>query len=120
MNSKLIVKNLFQFQFQLKLYHWQTRSFSRHKATDELTVSLLKFIDTFIESFQGKYGRVESPKLLEFGEINDSNAMEYLLDNFLLFLDDLYIYLEHDQFLLNQIDEIKTDVTQTRYRFTLN
>ena len=62
MNSSKIVENLFKFQLELKLYHWQTKSFSRHKATDSLVPELLEFIDKFIESYQGKYGRVKSPK----------------------------------------------------------
>ena len=31
-----IVRAFFTFQHELKLYHWQTKSYSRHKATDKL------------------------------------------------------------------------------------
>jgi len=119
MQSNLIVEQLFKFQLQLKLYHWQTKSFSRHKATDSLMPVLLEFIDKFIESFQGKYGRVKSPLTIKIEKISDSNATEKLLNNFLKFLDVLYEYLSPDEYLLNQIDEIKASINQTKYRFTL-
>ena len=42
---------------QVKLYHWQTMSFSRHKATDDLVTSLDTNIDKFTEAYMGRYGR---------------------------------------------------------------
>lgn len=115
-----IVKCFFTFQLQLKLYHWQTMSYSRHKATDDLNSSLLDFIDKFIESFQGKYGRVSNPGSVNIDfNINDDNATEDLLENFSTFLDKLYKILEEDNYLLNQIDEIKTEINKTIYKFSL-
>jgi hypothetical protein len=37
----------------VKLYHWNTRSYSEHKATDELHDSLSKHIDKFVEVMLG-------------------------------------------------------------------
>ena len=42
---------------QIKIYHWQTMSFPRHKATDELVGKLDDNIDKFVEVYMGKYGR---------------------------------------------------------------
>ncbi len=42
---------------QIKLYHWQTDSFARHKATDETLKELDELIDTYVETYMGKYGR---------------------------------------------------------------
>ncbi len=39
---------------QIKLYHWQTKSFARHKATDDLTAALDLAIDNFVEVYMGK------------------------------------------------------------------
>jgi len=42
---------------QIKLYHWQTRIYSRHIATDKILEELEKHIDSFVEIYIGKYGR---------------------------------------------------------------
>ena len=45
---------------QIKLYHWQTRVYARHIATDQILEKIEKNIDSFVEVYIGKYGR---PKL---------------------------------------------------------
>jgi hypothetical protein len=45
---------------QIKLYHWETLSFPRHKATDELVTNLDANIDKFVEVYIGKYGVLNS------------------------------------------------------------
>jgi hypothetical protein len=42
---------------QIKLYHWQTRMYARHVATDSILEKLEKHIDSFVEIYIGKYGR---------------------------------------------------------------
>jgi hypothetical protein len=42
---------------QLKLYHWQTFMYARHKATDDVIQGLDESIDLFVEVYMGKYGR---------------------------------------------------------------
>ena len=42
---------------QIKLYHWQTRVYSRHIATDKTLENLDNAIDTYVEVYIGKYGR---------------------------------------------------------------
>lgn len=52
-NSKIMVGFL-SILNQIKLYHWQTKSYARHKATDELHSQLSSLVDEFIEVLQGK------------------------------------------------------------------
>ena len=40
----------------VKLYHWKTRSYAIHKATDELYTKLNLHIDSFVEVLLGKQG----------------------------------------------------------------
>jgi hypothetical protein len=47
----------FLLQTQLKLYHWQTRNYARHVATDKVLGELLEHIDKYVEVYIGKYGR---------------------------------------------------------------
>lgn len=49
-----IVKIFLQFLITIKLYHWNTFSYSTHKATDELYSKLNEGIDSFVEVLLGK------------------------------------------------------------------
>ena len=42
----------------IKLYHWETRSYAQHEASDRLHESLSKHIDEFVEVLIGKYQNV--------------------------------------------------------------
>jgi len=46
-----------QLRDQIKLYHWQTRVYARHIATDTMLEKMEKNIDSFVEIYIGKYGR---------------------------------------------------------------
>ena len=49
-----IVKTFLQFLITIKLYHWNTSSYSTHKATDDLYSKLNEGIDSFVEVLLGK------------------------------------------------------------------
>lgn len=49
-----LVASMLTIRNQIKLYHWQTHRFSRHKATDDLVSSLDENIDKFVEIYMGK------------------------------------------------------------------
>ena len=48
-----IIKVFFNMTSMIKLYHWQTKIYARHKATDNLHSELLSSIDKFIEVYMG-------------------------------------------------------------------
>lgn len=104
---------------QLKVYHWQTGIFSRHKASDELGEKLDANIDKFVETYIGKYGR---PKFTAKNQVihiriyNDSEASK-LLREAVQWLTRLNI---KDTDMLNIRDEIVADLHQTLYLFTLH
>ena len=108
---------------QVKVYHWQTNSFARHKATDDLVDKLDEHIDKFTEVYMGKYGR---PKFtaktsnLKLYDVTD-NRGHLLLEQGIHWLENkLPGYLgKKDSDLLNIRDEIIADLNQVRYLFTL-
>lgn len=118
-NINKIVKFFFTLQLLIKLYHWNTLLYSRHKATDEFLENFAKKIDKFTEVYMGKYKvkpSVENIKL-DISFLTDDN-MILLLNQSRDFLNDLNNYkLESD--LLNIRDEILADVNQTLYLFNL-
>lgn len=118
-NINKIVKFFFTLQLLIKLYHWNTLSYSRHKATDEFLENFAGKIDKFTEVYIGKYKvkpLVENIKL-DTSFLNDDNII-ILFNQARDFLNDLNSYkLESD--LLNIRDEILADVNQTLYLFNL-
>lgn len=50
--------NLLELRDKAHLAHWATQSYSEHKALGKFYDGLLDFVDTFVETYQGKYGRL--------------------------------------------------------------
>jgi hypothetical protein len=122
MKEELIIKFM-TLQQQFKVLHWQTKSYSRHKAYDEIYSNLGDFIDDFVEIYMGKYGRVEF--LSGEGNINLKNTNTLDLNNFLKenieWLKSLNDKLKSDgdSDLLNLRDEMMGEINKLRYLLTL-
>lgn len=52
--SKLL-QNFFYYQNLIKVFHWQTKSYAQHVASDQLYTTLQTLIDQWVEVYQGKY-----------------------------------------------------------------
>lgn len=108
---------------QIKLYHWQTRVYSRHIATDKILEGLEKSIDSYVEVYIGKYGRprvsgknasIALHNLTEAGAIRLVNAaIRYLQGPLTKSLKP------NDNDLMNIRDEMVADLNQLLYLFTL-
>ncbi len=109
---------------QVKIYHWQTMSFARHKATDDLVSSLDENIDKFTEVFMGKYGRphfTSKNSSIELFDGKDEKGAAILVESIKWLMVDLPKKLKKsDTDLLNIRDEIVADLNKARYLFTLN
>jgi diphthamide biosynthesis methyltransferase len=122
--SAEIVHLMMTLRNQVKLYHWQTMSYPRHKATDDLVTKLDENIDQFVEVYVGKYGR---PKLsgktstIRLRNHSDKEATELLREAIEWMTTDLTRRLKKtDTDLLNIRDTIVADLNQTLYLFTFN
>jgi hypothetical protein len=115
-----IVTSMLFIRNQVKLYHWQTHSFARHKATDDLVASLDTNIDKFVEVFMGKYGRprvVRTTPLRNFTEAEAKKFVERQVSYLTKVLPKKISPADTD--LLNIRDEILADIHQVLYLFTL-
>lgn len=123
-NAHAMIPVLFRFRQQLHVYHWQTTSFARHKASDELLGSLTGFIDKFMEIYFGKYGRVAFPTEvnIKIGNMSDENGMRFLDEMINYYIEVLPTYLnaKTDTDLLNLRDEILGSTNQIKYLYSLH
>ena len=125
-NSKKanIVKMFLEMIHMVKLYHWKTKSFSEHKATDELHGRLSEHVDKFVEVLLGKdQSRVQM--MTDKMDVLDTDNIKEFKDKIFKYRDflmDMNIYFDtrRDSDLLNIRDEILGDLNQFLYLLTLN
>jgi hypothetical protein len=118
-NINKIVKVFFTLQLVVKLYHWNTTSYARHKATDQFLDKLSTNVDKFVEIFIGKYKikpylsniKLDNTYLTDVGIID-------LLIQFRDFLNSISTNIK-DTDLLTIRDELLGDLNQTLYLMDL-
>jgi hypothetical protein len=106
---------------QIRLYHWKTKSFSRHKATDKYLQKVEPIIDAVIESLQGgRETRINDSFTSKFITLTDQSATEYL-KRCRFWLENRFPILlnENETDVLNLRDEILANLTRLMYIFTL-
>lgn len=115
-----IVTHLLTIRNQVKLYHWQTGSFARHKATDDLTAALDLNIDAFVESYMGRYGRPTVSGSIKLHNFSESAAKSFVAKETKYLQTELPRKIgKDDTDLLNLRDTILGDLTKVLYLFTL-
>jgi hypothetical protein len=119
----MIVTNLLTLHNQLKINHWQTKSYAEHQALGGAYDEFSDLIDEFIEVFMGKYGRIESRDgfKIELSNYKDLSPMD-LCDKYVDYLvNELPKGLENtDTDLLNIRDEMLGQLNKLKYLLTLS
>lgn len=123
MGCENIIKLFFHMSNTIKLYHWQTTSFARHKATCELFNNLQPLIDDFIEVYMGRYDRPSFPDgfKLNIKELSDDSAVELVQEYIDYLKNELPKYIKSsDTDLFNIRDDMLSNLNKVQYLFTLN
>jgi hypothetical protein len=113
---------LLQLQNQLRIYHWQTDSYAAHKALGNAYEDLDESIDSFIEEFMGKYGKLRSDKGFNITLKNiDESDINNVINTAIEFLSkQLPTLLQKDDTnLLNIRDEMLGILQRLKYLLTL-
>lgn len=122
MNIHSNVNFFLSLQCQLKVMHWQTKGYARHKALDETLSSLSELIDTFVEEAMGKYGRFkleEETKNIKLSNLNEMDVKS--MCNTVIEALNQYNeqFEETDTNLLNIRDEMIGLFSKLKYLLTL-
>ena len=122
MNAQDTVMFFLKLQAQLQLLHWQTTKFARHLAYGDTYNTIQPLIDSFIEVYQGKNGRIyfeDTSQTISVCNIDD-NELETYLDNCIDTLEEVSPLLQtNDTDLLNLRDEILSAINKLKYLLTL-
>lgn len=118
------VQFFFQMREQIKLYHWQTHSYARHKATDEVLDSLDKIVDEYVEIYMGKYGRPRvnaRTSVVKVGNMNEKGAARFVKACIAHLQGPLVKGLKPtDTDLFNLRDEMLGELNKILYLFSLH
>ena len=115
-----IINGLLRIQQQLRILHWQTKSYARHKAYGKTYDELGDLIDEFMEVQMGKYGRFElQDKTIPLENLEEMTVSDFI-DDSIAFLTDLTNKVDpKDSDLLNIRDEMLAKMNRLKYLLTL-
>jgi hypothetical protein len=113
----------FMLRDQIKLYHWQTSLYARHKATDDVIKALDEHIDLFVEVYMGKYGRphiTKTTNTIQIKNMADKTAVKFVKEGISYLEGPLTKSLKgSDADLANIRDEMIAELNKLLYLFTL-
>ena len=113
-----------QLQSQLRVLHWQTKSYAEHKALGKAYEGLDGLIDQFVEIHTGKYGNTLGNPNFSFSVNNykDSNSLGVINNAIYYLTHEMPQKLDstQDTDLLNIRDEMIGVLNQTKYLLRLS
>lgn len=126
--QKEITIRFLEILVMIKLFHWKTRSYATHKATDELFEKLNTNMDSFIEILLGKNGGVRTNlmkqktiRLIDFIEQNSFKREIEIFKKYLVELNNNSTLKEMSNTDLFSIrDTILGDMNQLLYLLTFH
>jgi len=111
---------LIKIQQQLRIFHWQSETYAQHEAFGEAYKELDGLIDSFVEVFMGKYGKVRAKVTYNIELDNLSDSVNVYIDDFIAFLTKLGDDISDiDTDLLNIRDEMLAVLNKLKYLLTL-
>jgi DNA-binding ferritin-like protein len=115
-----LVNLLLSLLIIIKVYHWKTKSYAEHKATDELYSSLNESIDKFVEVLLGKDDSRLNMKnhTIDITDPSTKNDLKKIINEYRILLEDKlenYIPMKGNTDLYNIRDEILGDLNRFLY-----
>lgn len=110
--TKIVIECSLDFLNNLKLFHWNTHSYSEHMASDELFEDLVKKTDKLVESLLQNRVPIKTSITLN----TDKKSFMNKLNSFKKIMKTVSLPEE----LYSLRDEILIDIDQFEYRLTLH
>ena len=108
--------NLLNHQIVMKLYHFQTKIYGAHKASDAYISKYADTLDRFLEVAQGIYGKVTLKKYSLAGSSHtDDNIIKHINGMISYWRTKINDVLDNYTDLINIRDELVADAEQLKY-----
>ncbi len=123
-----VLRNFIQYMMEahhiIKLFHWKTKSYATHKATDNLHARLAELIDRYVEVFIGKLNynlNMSEHSVMNIKDIDSNEQLEKYIYDLIDFLTEVHkkVDLDKDTDVLNIRDEIVGEFNQFLYLLKL-
>lgn len=117
-----IIGPLIQLQQQLRIFHWQTTSFSQHKAFGKTYDALDGQIDEFVETYMGRFGRAKPTVTysIQLKSLTGDDVVIDTLNSFIEYFNSMNEELSDATDLLNIRDSMVGELNKLKYLLTLN
>ena len=106
-----LISKMLTMQSQLRIFHWQSKTFAQHEAFGKAYESLDELVDDFIEVFQGTRGVVKTKGKFNLQLCNLTDC------------DPVELINEHIEFLSNDLTNLKDEMiavlNKTKYLLRL-
>lgn len=101
---------------QIKLFHWATMSYAKHKALDDLHATMSEHVDRIVESYMGRLKKQPLKKFtIETKATTDTSKMEAYLETERDKIAALCKKWDAYPDLQNIIDEMIAEMNKTLY-----
>ena len=105
---------------QTRLYHWQTPVYIKHKAAGNYYEAMDGLVDKFIETYQGRYGRIMyQPFQANFQNISDEQFLVELAKFVDFLATKMPAAVQRDTDLMNIRDEMLGTTNHAIYLLNL-
>ena len=109
-----------QLRNDIKMYHWQTKSYPYHKISDDLLSTIDLLSDKFVETLLGRMGtRPNMNSSIEIQNISD-DLFKDILDKAINYLTNDLNIINNFTDLMNIRDEIIGEINKTKYLLTFS
>lgn len=116
MNIPQLITAFIECRENLQIRHWQTNSYAEHKAVGGFYDDLSDLLDSFVETYSGKYGRPLVGGLVNIVD-RDAVSIADAVCQYACKAEELVS--EEDTDLLNILADIKGAANHTKYLLTL-
>jgi hypothetical protein len=110
-----LLSKLLDSQRQTHIFHLQTKSFAEHKALQDYYDAIGDFVDSIVESAQGKYGILTGWKSFPTEEYQSGEQCITYLKTLLNDVASAYNIVK-DTYIQNQLDEVTALINSTLYK----
>lgn len=113
-----MVSFFFEHQLLVKMFHFQTKFYAAHKASDEYHGKFLKNMDQFTEVAQGIFGRLRQKEMsINFKTVTDQTIVD-ALDKFVSRMTKIEDDFGNLTELTTIRDQMIADTQQFKYLLT--
>lgn len=114
------ISNLLQSRTQAHIYHLQTNSYAAHVALQEYYEGIIPLIDGLVESYQGRYGKLEGYKMtLDIKEYTDMSFVVTYFAGLAVYVEQNRKQFPQDSYIQNQVDEVVALISSTNYKLRM-